>query len=222
MHDTRSALENLVWAVGDRLRLTERELRKNQFPCIAESEKWDSHKSSRLRHLPEAVISRIEAIQPFRQTVPEGLRHPLEFLHEAWNVDKHRAGFRIILAPSPPPGQHLLTTLEFQLPAEDVGGLEETIRRDIDKWFDFGAGPVLDGSIVATLRLPPGYRYEKVVPGGVDLPLGLSASLTSESGVDQIIPAMDNAIGFAREAVRFVTAVEDSPPPHPVIRSAWR
>lgn len=212
-----SSLDNLIWQLGERHKVPRNVAKSNAFPIVSDDADWNTKGKGRLRRLPPGVVQRVRTVQPGSpgQATFEGAAHPLEFLRDASNADKHHASFRMVLAPAPPPGQHLLTTLTLQLPKEQAELVEKairTIKADVDKWMDIHTGPVLDGTIVLTLRLPPGYDYEFIWADAVDLPLSLGAELTDPSGVGPIIPEMENAIRFAREAVQYIAGTTASAP----------
>lgn len=100
VHQIRAALDNLVVLLADHAvgrTLDDHETIRHQFPISMTPESFERDvKRGRLKHLPEALVRKIEDVQPYRGytfAIEEGVsiaRHPLARLHAASNLDKHR------------------------------------------------------------------------------------------------------------------------------------
>lgn len=94
VHNTRSALDHLVWALAEAgakyqgVTLTDSDERGLQFPTAKSQESFDNNKPRSLKCVPDAAVAYIEGRQPFTLDDPD--RHFLAQLSTLDNTDKHR------------------------------------------------------------------------------------------------------------------------------------
>ena len=90
LHNTRSALDHLVW----QLVIANGQIpsNSNMFPICNDSLSF-AHQISRgrLNGIPLQAHARIEALQPYQRGKPLCDMHPLWILSELTNIDKHRS-----------------------------------------------------------------------------------------------------------------------------------
>jgi hypothetical protein len=216
VHDARSALDNLIHNLGVAAGATEAALKRNAFPIVGDARAWDDYERNRLRELPAETRVRIRAVQPFAQQGPAPWPpHPLELLAALSNADKHRTSLTVHLAPNPPAGRHLLSSFRFTVPREAVDEAT-TALSDVDKVLDLNLSAVVDGAVVARMRIPVPLEVEKVDVSPLELPLSLSIEHVPGERPLPVIPTLRNATRFAREAVRYIVGGLDDPPvPYP-------
>lgn len=103
VHNMRSALDHLAWALAVRhfggVEPTDKNIiREIQFPVLSKADDWPTHRF--LKHMAPADVDKLERYQPFKYTSagrfilklqrPGTIECPLEALSALWNSDKHR------------------------------------------------------------------------------------------------------------------------------------
>lgn len=103
VHNMRSALDHLAWALAVRhlggVQPTDRNIvRDIQFPVVSKADDWPTHRF--LKHMEPADVDKLEQYQPFKYTSAGrfilklqrvgAIECPLEALADLSNADKHR------------------------------------------------------------------------------------------------------------------------------------
>lgn len=121
IHNMRSALDHLAWALAVRhfggVEPTSKNIIKDiQFPVLSKADEWPTHRF--LKHMDPADVDKLERYQPFKYTSagrfmmklqrPGAIECPLEALSELSNSDKHRVIQVLYVLPeaahfTPPP-----------------------------------------------------------------------------------------------------------------------
>lgn len=86
VHNFRSALDSLAWALCHLGGRSPEKPRQVSFPCEFEKSQWKSHEKN-LSSMPPIFLERIKSVQPF--SIDDAFS-PLELLSKLSNQDKHR------------------------------------------------------------------------------------------------------------------------------------
>ena len=159
--------------------------------------------------------------QPFSHPRYGQVAHPLEFLQRSHNADKHHAPITLDVMPFFPPWTKTqIATLTAEMPREIVEHAEEVLGEDPAAAFDFNAGPLADGDILATARYP-----DRALKAHMNVnlpPLSLMAYQSGKPILDPVLDQLANAISYARSAVEYVggrsSVLKEALPPNLVPR----
>jgi hypothetical protein len=101
IHNFRSALDAAVWALATINGATPPNSKGVGFPIVADSSKWMNQDVRRQLHgVPQKYVERIESVQPYNHTTPQGRVSALSPLHELDIEDKHHAGVTASIVPT--------------------------------------------------------------------------------------------------------------------------
>lgn len=89
VHALRSSLDHLAWQLALTYRPGETPSRRTEFPIFTDSAAFDRAAPRKLACIHPRARDAIRALQPF-SVYARPDRHPLWYLHELNNVDKHR------------------------------------------------------------------------------------------------------------------------------------
>lgn len=211
VQDSRSALDNLVHAIGVACGASDSALRKNSFPVVRQSKEWAKTAKQRLGGLPADVVGRVSAVQPFAHTPLSWPPHPLDLLSVMSNADKHRDGIRLAVRPSFPEGQVQIGEAQFVVETsahkealEDFGGPDEVL--------DLDMRTIVDGAVLFRVRFPRVAELGLVEAKLKDFPIAPVAIVQGEDRRGPLIPAMENCVRWVRETVLYVHGGGDCAP----------
>lgn len=155
LHNLRSSLDNLTWAIVQRHKtagLTDDQERAVQFPIRSRAAGWSREAARRFPTATDVdVLAALREVQPFAFTegipgISENLNdsHPLARLRDMSNADKHRTIRTVVAAPG-----------VVSLGAPD----------DRPKFVSGDPWPWRDGAHIGSWMLPDDYSAAAVSPG---------------------------------------------------------
>lgn len=212
INEGRSALDNLATYLARAHGATDEQLRRTSFPVANTDAEWKKSNWARLGLLPDDTRDRVRNVQPFTSPEQLGPSHPLTLLHELWNADKHRDSFSAAVAFSPPAGQSRLPTLEMTINNNDHLDTLGDYAREVDRNVDLDFGPIQDGTQLLLARLPEDVGLDQVTVESVNVQLTMGLIGPGISIPDSAIALFENALRYAREAVRYVAGGRDALP----------
>lgn len=211
VQDSRSALDNLVHAIGVASGASDSALRKNAFPVVLQSKEWAKTAKQRLGGLPVDVVGRVRAVQPFAHMALSWPPHPLDLLSVMSNADKHRDGIRLAVRPSFPEGQVHIGEAHF---AVDTSAHKEALEAlgSPDEVLDLDMRTIVDGAVLLRMKFPRVADLGLVEATLKDFPIAPVAIVEGEHRRGPLIPAMENCVRWVRETILYVHGGGDSPP----------
>jgi hypothetical protein len=97
IHQLRSALDSCVWEFATMDGRKPPRPQRVQFPIVGEAERWTRAVTDHLQTVPDAIVERIRAVQPFNRPVDLRPTDGLLILQELSNQDKHRSHVRAVV-----------------------------------------------------------------------------------------------------------------------------
>lgn len=187
LHNYRSALDGLAWELAhlDGNEVGSEWAQKLYFPLAAKERDWRRLKKNQLASMPPVILSRLEAVQPFKvEPVDQGIGI---LLHRMDILDKHRNGLSVELR-----------VMDRQTFGLQVGFEDEGTASDFDYQFEAPQGQVSDGDVVFVFRVA-----HPVVSAKVEkLPLLLGVDL--DGAFSNIFDLL--ALAEQQVAATFITA----------------
>lgn len=145
VHNLRSGLDNLAYALARLHRDPPERPQDIAFPIYREKKKFDENGKRNIAQLPQQAAAVIERIQPFQRdgSPEEGVAEndPLLLLQSLNNTDKHRVPSVVLLAPASLSHFH---KIEFRSDEEAAANAPP----DLTAW----TGPLKPGVVLVEMR----------------------------------------------------------------------
>ena len=145
VHNLRSGLDNLAYALARLHRDPPERPQDIAFPIYREKKKFDENSKKNIAQLPKEAAELIERIQPFQRdgSPAEGVaaNDPFLLLQSLNNTDKHRVPSVVLLAPASLSHSH---EIEFRSAEEAAANAPP----DFTAW----AGPLSPGVVLVEMR----------------------------------------------------------------------
>lgn len=145
VHNLRSALDNLVFALARLQQDPPARPRSLQFPISADKEKFEANAADTLDQLPPTASATIRSLQPFQRDgspvtgTPD--QDPLLLLHFLSVADKHRVPSVVLVAPN---NLEMANSVEFMTDDDAAANTPP----DTTVW----AGPLTSGTVLLDHR----------------------------------------------------------------------
>jgi hypothetical protein len=191
LHNLRSALDVLVWALAEPASLSDAQQRRVMWPVVVDPEKWADAASRSLTSVPADVIERIRQCQPLNRPEPERERDGLLLLHGLDIKDKHRLSLSANVQTTDAAVEH---SVEFQ----DEAAAARNVPPDVTIVSD---APTVDGSTVFSGRTVDPI---KKIKGKVDLAVQVGISVGGN--FTGVVDLLDGLSGHVMQAIQYVAS----------------
>jgi hypothetical protein len=137
--------------------------------------------------------------------------HPLTFLKQTWDGDKHHEPMRVEWGTNFAAGSTLLGGVTMTMARNLAEQWERSKTPDeVDRSLHVTVGVVRDGDVLVRVHLP--YGVQDVTVGSADRSFALVAVAEGVSKPDPLFPQLMNLMRFAGEVVDYVTGAVDGRP----------
>lgn len=141
VHQLRSALDACVWEFATQDGRVPPRPNRVQFPIVVEEEQWAAAARDQLQTVPDVIVERIRAVQPFNRAPEERQTDGLRILQSLSNQDKHRSNIRAEVA---------IDELAHHMSMKFAD--EEASSRNVPPDITLYASDLNDGAVLAELR----------------------------------------------------------------------
>lgn len=201
---TRSALDNLTYGLGIAASMTHKQARGIGFPIVDHPNDWDPTK---LAGLKQIHLDRIYEVQPFQSNLSSVSLHPLSQLRTLANRDKHHDGLQIVPSFSGLNGTFPVASDiagDYGTPEEAQAFVDSLTQKDLDDAVQAHLGPIEEGDIVISFRLPGGVKLKNDVKPAFELPPG-AAIVMSGTDLAPVHVVLEHAITYVGHVIEFVS-----------------
>lgn len=194
LHNLRSALDVLVWALAQPASLSGGQQQRVMWPVVVDPEKWADVASRSLASVPADVVERIRRCQPFNRPEAERDRDGLLLLHRLDIKDKHRLSLSARVQPTS-------AAVEQSVEFHDEAAAARNVPPDVTI---VSEAPTADGAIL--LR---GWTVDpiKKIKGRVDL--SYRAGISIDDNFTGVVDLLDGLGGHVTQAVQYVASSPD-------------
>jgi hypothetical protein len=191
LHNLRSALDVLVWALAEPASLSEAQRRRVMWPVVVDPKKWADAASRSLASVPADVVTRIGQCQPFNRPEPERDRDGLLILHQLDITDKHKLSLSA-------KAQATNAAVEHSVEFHDEAAAARNVPPDVTI---VSEAPALDGSTIWSGRTTDPI---KKIEGKLDLTYQVGVSVGGN--FTGVVDLLDGLSGNVMQAVEYVTS----------------
>lgn len=210
--EVRSALDNMIVALVKEAGGDGAALKRASFPIVDCDSSWARASKGRLRHLSDDIVQRVRDLQSWSMPSSGDRAHPLAFLDDILNTDKHREPMEVVLGTNFRNGVSLLFDVQFQVPrTSTLAQVDSLTPNEVDEMTRLTVGVIRDGTVLAGVKLPENASNVRVTPAPSSFAL-----MAVKDGIlkpDPLFPQLMNLMRYVREGADYVTGVTSEIPP---------